>query len=374
MVLAETGAGLLDQGTLETDNHNHSVIETGWATAPDGLQWTLDNCKPTACANDFALFALNTKDAISRKIVWTIHHYRIAPVALVHGWNHWIVVRGYEASAAPANPDDTSYCITSFDVNDPAPALTCTPPPPPHLVGDGCGTGGTRGIADQHVAYSTWQSDYMTGVPAKHWNGKFVAVCDSDPSPVRIGKQSPAPKRMSGDRILTPDEAAACALAGLEQYGLREREPWKRSLAKTTPGTPILVQRLDRLDSFYYIVPMQVSRKVVPVLVCVDGRFGNYLQAGRIPDRGGNALHDLNFDPKVALELIRGHSINLGRKGRLTVRKEAFALYPTLVWRPCRESLSPYVPFFMISVGSTRIYLRVDGQVVTRLHIHDRGI
>ena len=68
-----------------------------------------------------------------------------------------------------------------------------------------------------------------------------------------------------------------------------------------------------------------------------------------------------------------GRKIDFGRHGRLTVRKEAFALYPTLVWKPCRESMSPYVPFFMATVGSRRVYLRVDGQLFNRLNDGDRG-
>ena len=108
MVLAQIGAGLLDQNGLYNDNHNHNVIEPNWYTAPDGLQWTLNNRKPASSANYFALYALASEDAISRKIVWTIHHYKVAPVALVYGSQHWLVVRGYEASAAPTGSGDTS--------------------------------------------------------------------------------------------------------------------------------------------------------------------------------------------------------------------------------------------------------------------------
>src|SRR5712691_575826 len=181
MVLAQIGGGLLDQNGLY--NHNHNVIEPNWYTAPDGLQWTLNNRKPPSSSNYFALYALANEDAISRKIVWTIQHYNVAPVALVYGSQHWLVVRGYEASAAPTGSGDTSYSITSFDVNNP------WPPPPPHDASDGCGTGGDRGVADEHIAYSAWQSTYMTGVPAGYWRGQFVAVCDPDPPATRVGRQ-----------------------------------------------------------------------------------------------------------------------------------------------------------------------------------------
>ena len=48
MVLDSIGAGLLDQDDLYADNHSHSTIDSGvnWATAPDGLQWTLNDRRP----------------------------------------------------------------------------------------------------------------------------------------------------------------------------------------------------------------------------------------------------------------------------------------------------------------------------------------
>jgi hypothetical protein len=113
MVLQTIGAGLLDQDDLYADNHSHSTLDAGvnWATGPDGLQWTLMDRRPPAFTNYFALYALDTEDLISRKLCWTIHHYQVAPIALVYGWAHWITVRGYTASAHPASSADNSYTI-----------------------------------------------------------------------------------------------------------------------------------------------------------------------------------------------------------------------------------------------------------------------
>jgi hypothetical protein len=44
------------------------------------------------------------------------------------------------------------------------------------------------------------------------------------------------------------------------------------------------------------------------------------------------------------------------------------------VWRPCRESLSPFYPFKLVSYGAHRLYLRSDGQIFTRLTVGERGI
>src|SRR5262245_25315025 len=116
-----------------------------------------------------------------------------------------------------------------------------------------------------------------------------------------------------------------------------------------------------------------MSPAVIPVLVLIDARFGNYLQSARL-GAPGNALRGFNFNPQLVVQRLVGETLNLGRRGRLKIRNGAYSLYPTLVWRPCRESLSPYVPFFMITVGNQRLFVRVDGQVFPGLHTQDRGI
>jgi hypothetical protein len=372
MVLETIGAGLLDQDDLYADNHSHSTIEPIWYTGPDGLEWTMNDRRPSGFTNSFVLFSPLSEDAISRKIVWTIHHYRVAPIALVFGWAHWIVVRGYDASEAPASSGDTSYTITAFDVNNPWPPTPTPAPPPPHSGGDACGSGGMRGVANEHITYAEWQTTYMTGVPAGHWSGRFLAVCDPEPPADRAGP-SQRPQRLPGDRLISSQEAAERATSGLQGYGLYERPGWKAALQRTKPGQPLLVQRLDRPDQYYYIVPLEASRRRVPVAAMVDARYGDYRQAAAIFEGGANLLPVL--DREQVLKQIVGTRVELpDRQGRIVVRPEAYCLYPTLVWKPCRESLSPFYPFYMFTVGRHRIYVRMDGGVFTRLHDDVRGI
>src|SRR5215472_9448801 len=94
MVLDSIGAGLLNQDDLYNDNHSRSTTEPGWYTAPDGLLWTMNNLKPPSPTFNsyFVLDALLNEDSISRAIIWTIHHYRVAPIGF----------------------DDTSYSISGF--------------------------------------------------------------------------------------------------------------------------------------------------------------------------------------------------------------------------------------------------------------------
>ncbi len=373
MVLDSIGAGLLDQVGLYADNHSHSTIEPGWATGPDGLTWTLNNRKPASFGNYFVLDALNSEDQISRCLVWTIHHYKVAPVALVFGWAHWIVVHGYDATAAPSKFADTSYSITAFDVNNPWPPTPTPAPPPPHSGGDPCGSGGARGIANEHISYATWQSTYMTGVPGGHWMGKFVAVCDPDPPPDTHGDRLPNRDRPARQGLLTAQEAASRAQEGLDEYGLYEREDWARVLEGTRAAEPVLVERLDRPHDYYYVVPMEHERRRVSAAVAVDARFGDYQQAVALPEAGPNHLAALA--PDAVLKLVTGKTFGLpDRRGEILVRDKLFCMYPVLVWKPCRESLSPLYPFRMLTVGAHRLYVRSDGRVFTELHDQDRGI
>ena len=107
--------------------------------------------------------------------------------------------------------------------------------------------------------------------------------------------------------------------------------------------------------------------------VAVDARFGDYRQAIALPRGGSSILTAL--DSKTVLRETLERPIELGdRAGRLIVRRESYCLYPTLVWRPCLESLSPFVPFHMITAGDYRIYVRLDGRIFATLHINTPGI
>jgi hypothetical protein len=369
MVLEECGVGLLSQVGLYDDNHAHSVAESGWYTAPDGLTWTLNNRQSSKY---FVLDALSTEDAISRMITWTIHHYQVAPVAMVFGWAHWIVVRGFTASDTPSSSQDIGYTISGFDVNNPWPPTPTPAPPPPHTTGDVCGTGGTRGVADEHISYTTWRTDYMTGIPGGHWAGKFVAVCDPEPPPTRHPDRQEPRRPLDGDRLIDARAAAEISDRALEEVGLLERKSWSKALNGTQIGQPVLVQRLDRPDSFYWIVP-RTRGNLTTAVVNIDARYGEYMQARALPDSKGTAL--LTLDQKDVDGLILDTLFQLPeREGQLRLRPGIACVSDHWVWRPCRESLSPYYPFKLVTYGDNRLYVRADGRVFTSLSVSGRGI
>ena len=54
-------------------------------------------------------------------------------------------------------------------------------------------------------------------------------------------------------------------------------------------------------------------------------------------------------------------------QGRFKVYPGTYCIPPVLVWKPCRESWSPHLPFYQIVVGPHVLYVRLDGQVFTQL-------
>ena len=93
-------AAAVPERSVTTTIHTHTVEARAWSSPPDGLCWTMNNRQTP---KHFTLDSTDTEEPISRTICWAIHHYQCAPIALVFGGNHWVVVRGYTASAAPAN-------------------------------------------------------------------------------------------------------------------------------------------------------------------------------------------------------------------------------------------------------------------------------
>lgn len=120
-------------------------------------------------------------------------------------------------------------------------------------------------------------------------------------------------------------------------------------------------------------MPFTDSAGATPLVVAVDARTGVYLQSQVARTAQGNifTLHDR----AAAGRLVAGRAVQLPEPlGRLLVRPEVFCHHPTLVWKPCRESLSPFFPFHLFTIGDHRIYLRSDGALFTALHDTCRGI
>ncbi len=371
MILNFIGAGLLDQNILYSYNRTHNVYPQ-FPTDPYGLTAVLNDFAPPEWRQNFFFdhYEEITEAAGSAKIVHTLWRYGVPTGTVVYRCGHWIVVRGVSTDVEPV--EGAEYTINGFWINDPWPNCASyddptAGPPPPHSSDDACVTGENGGgVANEYIVYdNAWKDVYFTGCDAPgDLPVVFVSVCDPDVP--RMGKLSRRRKPFwaRGDRLIKAEEATKFASRGVDYHNLLENKSFANALHNAKPASPMLVQRLDLPDSFYNLIPMVKDDKITAVL-SVDALHGNF--------RGGYVLikpvKSLIIDQKKALEKVLQRPVDLGRKhGRITLRTGGFSVYPAMVWRPCKESRSPYFPFHMITVGSSTLYIGYDGRVYPELH------
>jgi hypothetical protein len=363
----------------EANSHSYADPSLPWSSGPDGMLWTIRTRNPAPDVHTFFLYVEDAEENISRDIICTIKLFKVAPIALIFDMQHWIVVTGYNVSQEPVGFSDSAYSILGFWIKNPFPV---TPrdvqgllPPPPHWAFDPCGYGDEKyyGNPNQYVGYYEWQTTYMTGVRDGLWKGKFLAICDPPPSPTGLGKRLPVKRYFSGEKIIDKKTAGEYALYELKEHGLTGYEPLEKILSNVWPQEdPVLVHRLDKENDFYYIVPMQSHNNEIRALVCVDARFGNLMQASFATEKGPIIFNLLTREEILD---ILGKRLELKCENKvLTIYREVVSIYPSLVWRPCKESLSLHIPFYMITIQNYRVFVRMDGQVFTRLTINGRGI
>jgi len=375
MILDSIGSGLLDQNTLYNSNHSHS--NPGWYTSPDGLNYTLNAFMPPPPKFNsfFVVERGDTEPEGSTNIVRTLRYFGVATGTLVYNCGHWVAVRGVKTDVDPAG-EGATYSIEGFYINNPWPPVPSfynpsLAPPPPHADPDACGTGGNRGSANEYVPYSEWQNTYFTGCDVYNvGHAQFISVCDPRRPPLGSLKILGQTRLRDGTRLISPSEALALATHGLEAHALAGREcPLAPALQRARPVSADLVQRLDRRDEFYYLVTLHQEGRPT-LIVRGDGLYGTF--------QGALALTGVERSPiiarEAALAAAREAVIDLGDgSGRIPLREGAFCVYPTLVWRPCQESRSPFYPFHQIAVGGVTIYVGYDGRVYPALHDLGRG-
>ena len=102
------------------------------------------------------------------------------------------------------------------------------------------------------------------------------------------------------------------------------------------------------------------------VQALVDPGSGAFLEA----QAGENGKRSLSTAaaPSVVMDLVARRRLDVdGWRRHALLRREGLSASATLVWKPCRESLSPYLPFTMVLYGDRPVYVRADGEVFTKL-------
>jgi hypothetical protein len=293
-----------------------------------------------------------------------LHHYRVSPAVLVYHGAHWNVVCGVQTDVDPAGG---AYVVEGFWLNNPVWDASLSA----HDDGDTCGSGGAHGIANEFVTYADWQTNRFNGCAYDDSSGatQWVSVCDPTPAKIELPQAREPARHHDGRSLIHADRIEHLALGALKEYGLFDHQRTRSLLSAGQIGKPRLVHRLDRPGDFYYLAPWEVDGRLAGMLD-IDARFGNFkslrIHAEPVPD--------WLVGPGIARtrqsisRLIDNQVFDLpDEKGRFRVFPGTYCVPPLLVWRPCRESWSPHLPFYQLAVGGHLLYVRVDGAVFTSL-------
>ncbi len=367
MILHEIGVPYtsLDQDDLYTSNNSHN-IQPGWATDPYGLCYTLNDRRPASfIPNYFVVHKRLTEAEGTRDVAYTLYHYKVSPAILVYHCQHWNVVCGLQTDV---DPTTGPYTVEGLWLNNPVWDSSISS----HDGTDTCGSGGVHGVANEFVTYAEWQTNRFNGCAyddpgsARQW----ISVCDPEPAKIALPQRRETRYHADGKRLINLKQIAELAASGLKEYGLAESQRGAATFSGGTFGTPQLVQRLDRPNDFYYLTPWERDGGVVGS-VDVDARFG-FFKSARVfsnPDR------ELLIGGETEKSLIDAISRKVNDKifelpddkGRFRVYPGAYCLPRVLVWKPCRESWSPHLPFYQLVIGGNMLYVRIDGHVFTQL-------
>jgi hypothetical protein len=360
MIQAITG-----QDVAQLDLYNESQTyktDTCWLVDPDGMTGVL-NDRTSSAGKRFAPVADPNVDRISQQICWAIHGNGVAPAAAIQQGQHWVVVNGFVSDRPPSGPADNGFKVSTIDTVDPF-SSEATP--------------GQMGIlspfTSENVNYSYTEWGYeFTPVGCGKWLGLCVAVCPAAEAPAPSELLVPrSPRLYPGDNLLDLSLASDLAMKGLVESGPARHPAWSGALDAVSPQEPMLVHRLDRIDDFYFLVPLGRSASNVTAGIAIDGRYGHYRQATRLAEESAGAMPALTRE--AAFERIAGQRLSLpDGQGSILVRPEILTQFRTLGWRPCHESFSPFLPFYMFAMGAIPIYVRIDGAVFTSLTIKRQG-
>lgn len=163
------------------------------------------------------------------------------------------------------------------------------------------------------------------------------------------------------ERLLTVDKAIESARAAARDFA---ESRLKVALQSAEPQSPLLVQRIDRKDAYYFIVTFNIASRETARFI-LDGFGGKLTEASGVTESDKALTRYVSS--QEALDRMFTARAASKRKWEFEFRREHVGMHPVLVWKPCRQSPSPFLPFYQFSVGGSFEYLRVDGEVFSEL-------
>lgn len=371
MILAQLGAGILDQGNLQGEAA--PIGQTGIEDRQLGK--LLESRRPQDGGPPFVVSRDDDPGTGVRRIFAALMITGCAVPASVVDGTHWVAVTGVVFDA-DATPEDAE--IRGFFIHNPEPEHTKNAPPgtnarnaPPHSADDTCGHGHGFGSPNTFVTIHEWLNLYWAP-PSRRGGVPYVTI-------PRGGRDLYGSVRAETTAVPPgkPLEAAALrerAIAGISAYGiLLPKSPLAKALADPTYVEPVLqISSMSNIPSLksserYYVVQVHGAQGAA-AYVRIGASDGRFLSV-ETPIAFHLLPEDL-FD--FASGALARYEEKNGALGTWSVTGErSFTVHPTLVWRPCLQSTSPFQPFVQINLAGTIVYVTMDGKVHPELLRHD---
>ncbi len=391
MLLDKLGPNKLSQKDLYDQSHDFESADdpADWYSTPDGLEFTLNNNLPRDFDDSFKLYKNSGQNDIARRMAWTISQFTLPCIASVMEDSHWIIVYGFKYRGnEPTSSSDTDLDILGLYIHDP-----------------------WRANAQGFIDYSTWKANYASPVVGGNWHGKYLAICDPKKKSKKTRKNifsegtntnfqkselkqslkkdilfskglvsnpentiplvdvssptmSTTKNPVNGEVIIDKQSAGKYAQWVLSTNKFYNSEMLKMTIPNLIPGESVLIEYIGK-DDYYYIVPMINNRKIYS-LMCITAnkvhfREGSFAMEQQKPIK----FKPLTFR-RIKNLLTKNNYLNDRNIGKIKI-------HGSLVWKVCSQSLSPLMPFHLVTVGREKVYIRIDGIIFPKLTGHAKG-
>lgn len=313
---------------------------------------------------------------LCESITKNLTSFHVPIPVLVYDAAHWILVRGVMLSSDP-NTTTSPAIIEGFYINNPWPPCRCNVPQgytvaPPHAETDACGCNlmPNYGISNEFVKLNFWLSTYLKTTSYPGTNGPQAVAIMFNPPIIKLSRKVKMTRQFIPIYLVkvAPDEIKESVIKEIKEMGFDSKEGIVEALDGAVPGEPTLVQRLDMPGIYYYLAPIK-RQKSITAMAIMDAGEGK-LDGFTVYQK---PIKKFLMSRKEVTKKISGQIVDLGEnRGKLVFLEGTFDVSPTMVWKPCRESLSPYYPFHVATIGDKHVYIGYDGTVYPVLHDNKR--
>jgi hypothetical protein len=166
------------------------------------------------------------------------------------------------------------------------------------------------------------------------------------------------------------DPTAILLRARTESARLGVQPKWAPAFAGASAGTPILVSRLDKPDQYYYLVSFSIGARATARLR-MNAQTGAFAEGIGI-DKSGDALTPYitagqAFSRVARVSAVEGDKDKKKKKKKPSPSETVLTVEPFPGWRPCAQSFSAFLPFYLIKDGTSLRYVRFDGMLYDAL-------